>query len=92
MCLKSINSPKLQNFKSEPCLELPTKLAFFVFADQYLVNTPGRLLLGYGREVPQNQFHGGAPFHDTATGLVLDENQVSIGAGETLMSRKRFEQ
>ncbi len=31
----------------------------FVSVDQYVVNTPGRLLSGYGREVPHNKFHGG---------------------------------
>ncbi len=31
----------------------------FVSADQYVVNTPGQLLLVYGQEAPYNQFHGG---------------------------------
>ncbi len=57
----------------------------FVSADQYVVNTPGSLLSGYGREAPHNQFHGDTLFHDVATGLILIENQVSLGAGETLM-------
>ncbi len=43
----------------------------FVSADQYVVNTPGQLLSGYGREAPHNQFHGGTLFHDAATGLML---------------------
>ncbi len=30
----------------------------FVSADKYVVNTPGCLLSGYGREAPHNQFHG----------------------------------
>ncbi len=46
----------------------------FVSADQYVVNTPDRLLSGYGREVPCNQFHGGTLFHDAATGLIWAEN------------------
>ncbi len=29
----------------------------FVFADQYVVNTQGRLLSGYGQEAPHNQVH-----------------------------------
>ncbi len=41
----------------------------FVSADQYVVNTPGRLLSGYGQEAPHNQFHGGTLFHDAVTGL-----------------------
>ncbi len=41
-----------------------------VSADQYIVNTSGHLLSGYGREAPHNQFHGGTLFHDAATGLI----------------------
>ena len=57
-------------------------------ADQYVVNTPGRLLSGYGREAPHNQFHGCTLF----LGLIWAENQVSLGAGETLMAKECFEQ
>ncbi len=35
----------------------------FVSADQYIVIKPDRLLPGYGREVPNNRFHGGEIFH-----------------------------
>ncbi len=42
----------------------------FGSADHYVVNTPGQFLLGYGREAPHNQFHGGTLFHDVATGLI----------------------
>ncbi len=56
---------------------------------QYVVNTSGRLLLGYGKEQPQN---GVTLFHDAANGLVLVDNQVSLGAGETSMAKERFEQ
>ncbi len=31
-------------------------------------------------------------FHDAATGLIWAENQVFLGAGETLMAKERFEQ
>ncbi len=64
----------------------------FVSADQYVVNTPGRLLSGYGREAQHNKFHGGTLFHDAATGLIWAKNQVSLGAGETLMAKERFKQ
>ncbi len=46
----------------------------FVPADQYVVNTPGRLLSGYGQEAPHNQFPGGTLFHNVATGLIWAEN------------------
>ncbi len=64
----------------------------FVSADQYVVNTLGWPFLGYVREASHNQFHGGTLFHDAATGLIWAENQVSLGAGETLMAKERFEQ
>ncbi len=63
----------------------------FVSSDQYIVNTPGRSLLYYGKEQSHNQFHGGTIFHDAATGLVWAENQFSLGAGKTLMAKKCFE-
>ncbi len=60
----------------------------FVSADQYVVNTPSRLILGCFKQLPHNQFYGGTMFHDAATGLVLAENQVSFRAGETLMANE----
>ncbi len=64
----------------------------FVSADQFVVNTPGRLLSGFGREDDRNKFHGGTIFQDAATGIIWIECQVSLGAGETVMSKVRFEE
>ncbi len=63
----------------------------FVSADKYVVNTPGRLLSLCCRDVPHNQCHGGILLHDAPTGLILAENQVSLGACETLMAKECFE-
>lgn len=60
--------------------------------DQFIVKTPGRLPTGFGREGIDNRFHGGTIFNDAATGTIFVENQVSLGAGETLMSKAIFEQ
>ena len=60
--------------------------------DQYVVNTPGRLPTRYGREGINNRYHGGTIFNDAATGGIWVENQVSLGAGETITSKKKFEQ
>ncbi len=60
---------------------------YFVYADQYIVNTPGRLILGYDKDSPHNQFHGGTIFHYAATSLIWAENQVSLGIGETLIAK-----
>ena len=64
----------------------------FVSADQFVVNTPGRLLSGFGCEDDRNKFHGGTIFQDAATGIIWIECQVSLGAGETVMSKVRFEE
>jgi len=60
--------------------------------DQYISKTPGRLPTGFGREGPYNRHHGGTIFNDAALGLIHVENQVSMGAGETIASKLRFEQ
>ncbi len=66
--------------------------ANFVSTGQYVVNMPGQLFSGYGREAPHNQFHGGTLFYDAATGLIWPENQASLGAGETQVTKECFEQ
>ena len=60
--------------------------------DHFVVNTPGRLLSGYGREARHNRYHGGTIFNDAATGLIWIENQVTLGAGDTLLAKELFEQ
>jgi hypothetical protein len=64
----------------------------FVSTDQFICSTPGRLPTGYGREGPNSGYHGGTIYNDAASGLIWVENQVSLGASETLMGKERFEQ
>ena len=64
----------------------------FVSMDQFIVRTPGRLPSGYGREAQENRYHGGTIFNDAATGIIWAENQVSLGAGETILSKTEFEE
>ena len=59
--------------------------------DQYVVNTPGRLPEGFGQEHERNKFHGGTIFRDAASNVIHVKNQVSLGAGETIMSKEIFE-
>ena len=48
---------------------------------------------GFGREGVNNRFHGGTIFNDAATGAIWVENQVLLGAGETILGAKeRFEE
>jgi hypothetical protein len=54
--------------------------------------TPGWLPCGYGREGHNGRFHGGTIYNNAASGLIWVENQVSLGASETIMGKERFEQ
>jgi hypothetical protein len=64
----------------------------FVSTDQFICKTPGRLPTGYGRESQDRCYQGGTIFNDAASGLIWVENQVSLGAYETVMSKARFKQ
>ena len=60
--------------------------------DQFVCRTPGRLPSGYGREGTNSRLNGGTIYNDAASGLIWVENQVSLGANETIMGKERFEQ
>jgi transposase InsO family protein len=47
---------------------------------------------GYGREADSNSYHGGTIFRDAASKYIHVENQVSLSAGETVMSKLKFEE
>jgi hypothetical protein len=64
----------------------------FVSMDQYVCATPGRLYTGFGREADHNSCHGGTISNDAASGAILIENQVSLGVGDTLNAKLRFEE
>ena len=64
----------------------------FVSMDQFIVKTPGRLPTGYGWEGHENRYHGGTIFNDAVSGAIWVENQVSLGAGETIEAKLHFEQ
>ena len=64
----------------------------FVSMDQYVVRTPGRLPTGFGNESDTNRFHGGTIFRDAASKYIHVRNQVSLGAGETVVAKSDFEQ
>ena len=63
-----------------------------VSTDQFIVKTPGRLPTGFGREQSHNRYHGGTIFNDAHSGIIWVENQVSLGAGETIEAKLRFEE
>ena len=64
----------------------------FVSTDQFICKTPGRLPTGYGRESQDRRFQGGTIYNDAASGLIWVENQISLGANETVMGKACFEQ
>ena len=64
----------------------------FMLTDQFVVKTPGRPPLGFGRKRQNNRFHRGTIYHDAASGLIWVENQVSLGANENIVGKPRFEQ
>lgn len=63
----------------------------FISSDQFVVHTAGRKAKGYGREGPHNCYHGGTIYQDAASRLVKVQNQVSLGASETVMGKAAFE-
>ncbi len=46
---------------------------------------------GYGRESTDPRFQGGTIYNDVVSGLIWVENQVSLGANETVMGKSCFE-
>ena len=64
----------------------------FMSTNQFLVNTPGRLPSGFGRERHINRFHGGTIYNYAASVLFWVENQVSLGANKSIVRKARFEQ
>ncbi len=64
----------------------------FVSTDQFICRTPGQLPKGNGCESADRHFQGGTIYNDAASGLIWVENQVSLGANETVMGKSHFEQ
>jgi len=63
-----------------------------VFTKQFVVHSPGQRLDGFGRDGPERSFHGGTLYTNAASNFVYVECQTSMGAGETVMGKTRFEQ
>ncbi len=64
----------------------------FISTDQFICRTPGCLPEGYGCESADCCFQGGTIYNDAASCLIWVENQVSLGANETVMGKSHFEQ
>ena len=90
-------SPGVSTFKAVTDKEgIPAcdkyELGDFVSTYQLIVRTPVILPYGYGRERRHNRFHGGTIYNDAVSGLIWVENQVSLGANETVLGKSLFEE
>ena len=59
----------------------------FISTDQFRSKMPGRLETGFGREASYNKYQGGTSYNDGFSGLIYVNNQVSLGASETIVGR-----
>ena len=59
----------------------------FVLTNQFISKTPGRLGTGFGREASYNRYQGGTIYNDDFSGLLYVNNQVSLGASETIVGK-----
>jgi hypothetical protein len=85
-------SPKVKKVQSNldsagPISRNRLEVGDVVSTDQFVCRTPGWLSSDYGCESHNGRFHGGTIYNDAASGLVWVENQVSLGASETIMGR-----
>ena len=64
----------------------------FMSTNKFVVKTPRRIPSGFGRERHNNRFHGGTIYNDAASELIWVENQILLGANETIVGKARFEQ
>ena len=62
-----------------------------ISVDQYQSKAKGRLWTSRGKTEESSMYSGGTIFVDHASGLIHVEHQVSLGASETVMSKKLFE-
>jgi hypothetical protein len=62
-----------------------------VSTDQFVSKVRGRLPKTYGKEKDKEKYQGGTVFIDMATGFMYVQNQVSLGAAETLRAKHQFE-
>ncbi len=89
--------PKLRKFSRililrEPLVTTGWKLGILCLQINLFVGLLVGVSSGYGCESRDGRFHGGTIYNDATSGLIWVENQVSLGASETIMGKERFEQ
>ena len=62
-----------------------------VSTDQFVSSLPGRLGHTFGKEKADQKYTGGTIFIDEASEFIFVQNQVSLGAPETVRAKTRFE-
>ena len=68
------------------------KVRNFISADQFVINTCAHLPLSYNQEVTGQCYHSGIIYYDKASDLIFVECQVSLSAGESVMSKIHLEE
>ena len=68
------------------------KAWYFMYDDQFFVETPFRMLSGFGKEVTNIRFHRWAIFNDAATGIIWVENHISLGSGESVVGKQQYKE
>ena len=63
-----------------------------VSMDQYQSSVRGRLEHTFGKEKEDDKYYGGTIFVDHASTKIFIRHQVSLRAGETIVSKRLFEQ
>ena len=53
---------------------------------------PGNIPEGYGQGAESSKFYGSTIFHDAASKIIHIEDQVTLAAGEMVMTNERFEE
>ncbi len=68
------------------------KVGDFVSTNQFICKMPGGLQTRYERESQDCHFQGSTIYNDAASGMIWVENQISLGANETVMGKAHFKQ
>ena len=63
----------------------------FLSFHQFAIKIPYWLPSGYGKEFTISSFQVGTTYIDSASIVIWIENQVSLGYGETIMGKLKFE-
>ena len=73
------------------CPQISMSPVIFLSVDKLTIKTNSRSSTVYGQEGPYSNFHECAIYNYSTSELIWIENQVCLGAGETIMGNINFE-